>query len=143
MLSLHGYFLCFHLGITSHPLPFSEPFQLSHFITSSRGIVQFLWTRKTGLMPSLSTASLLPSLPFISALPSLICLCVSSFSPCHLTRRAIYVPVPVSVSKSELHRSSQGRCAGACLNRESPGGLMCVQQQDSPTWPLSASALAH
>ena len=35
------------------------------------------------------------------------------------------------------------RCAGAFLNRESQGGLMCVQQQDSPTWLLSASAMAH
>lgn len=94
-------------------------------------------------MPSLSTPSLLLLLPFTSVL-SLICLCASSFSSCQSTRRAIYVPLPMSVSKSGLHRSSQGReCAGAFLNRESQGGLMCVQQQDSPTLPLSASAMAH
>lgn len=33
------------------------------------------------------------------------------------------------------------RCAGAFLNRESQGGLMCVQQHDHPNWLLSVSAI--
>lgn len=35
------------------------------------------------------------------------------------------------------------RCAGAFLNRESQGGLMCAQLQDGPTWPLSTFAIAR
>lgn len=104
-------FLCFHLKTTSQ----QSLFHSLIFISSSQGIVQFIWRRKTRLMPSLWTPSPLLALPFISA-RSLICLCASSFSPCQSTRRAIYVPLPVSVSESGL-RSSRGEMCW-CISKQ-------------------------
>lgn len=116
-------FFCFCLQITPQPLAFSESFPLACsyiFISSSEGIVQFIW-REENTANAISLYSLPSTLPFISA-RSLICLCASSFSPCQSTRHTIYVPLPVSVSESGLHRSSQGRKMCWCISKQGDTG---------------------
>lgn len=131
--------------MTSEPLGFSVYSTRSLIpVSPFEGIVQFILKRKTVLIPSLHTPSLLLPLPFISAL-GLICLCVCRLFPRASQQGVLFMCLcPRLWANQDFTGAARGeRCAGAFLNRESQGGLMCVQEQDHPTWLLSAPAMPH
>lgn len=92
-------------------------------------------------MPSLRAPSLILPLPFISV-PGLICLRVCRLSPRASQQGMLFMCLcPRLRANQDFAAAARGeRCAGASLNRESQGGLMCVQEPDHPPWLLSGPA---
>ena len=126
MCSLHGSFLLFPPHNTSQPLAFSRSRSSTcllprvHLSLSGYSAIHLEEANTANTISLHSHLFCSHSLSYQRL--SLICLCAFSFSLCQSTRRTIYVTLPMSVSKSGLHRSSQWREMCWCISKQDATG---------------------